>query len=212
MSRARVGVTWGGVSVLVLCFAFSYGNVTEFALGEGLPWWLAVLLAPTLDITVLALLGGLRSLALAGISGRRLLPARAFLLGAGGGTWALNTARAWAARDYAKVALDSLAPALLVCWAEVLPWLLRLFREVERGGVQDDTDTSTDTSAAADAGQSKAAQARAFALAELAAGRQVTGPQLDARYGLSAGYGGRVLRGLTSNNGHRGTAAEEASA
>jgi hypothetical protein len=51
------------------------------------------------------------------------------LVGAGLATWALNTAHALFVRGHlGVVAYDSLAPLLLVGWAEVGPWFLRQFR------------------------------------------------------------------------------------
>ncbi len=132
--RTRRAITSGVVLVLLLVFAFSYGNITGWGLSKHLPVYLAVLLSPTLDITVLALIAGLRYLSLSGVAGRRLLPARLFLIAGGVGTWALNTAGAWSngklGPDLSKVALDSIAPGLLIAWGEALPWFLRLFHEV----------------------------------------------------------------------------------
>jgi hypothetical protein len=51
------------------------------------------------------------------------------LVAAGLATWALNTAHALFVRGHlGVVAYDSLAPLLLIGWAEVGPWFLRQFR------------------------------------------------------------------------------------
>ena len=52
------------------------------------------------------------------------------MLAVGLAAWALNTAHAVAERDWGKAAFDSLAPGLLIGWAEVLPWFLRQFQAV----------------------------------------------------------------------------------
>jgi hypothetical protein len=92
--------------------------------------WIRPLVAPAVDLSLVALVVGIRFLARRGVSGRELRRPRLFLLAVGLAAWALNTAGAVADRDWGKAAFDSLAPGLLIGWAEVLPWFLRQFRAV----------------------------------------------------------------------------------
>jgi len=128
----RRTITTAATTVIVTSFVFSYGNITTLALAMGLPLLLALALAPAVDLTIVATVWGLRYASLSGIEGRRLRPARVLLVAAGLVTWGLNTAAAWSQRDVGKVALDSIAPALLLVWAELGPWFLRLFVEIRR--------------------------------------------------------------------------------
>jgi hypothetical protein len=126
---ARRVVTGCAVLVVAACFGFSFGNVLALGRYLAVPEWVAFLVAPAVDLTVVGLIVGVRYLSLRGVAGRRLRPARAMLVGAGLATWALNSAHALLVRHHlGVVAYDSLAPLLLVGWAEVGPWFLRQFR------------------------------------------------------------------------------------
>jgi hypothetical protein len=123
-------VTVLAVVVGGLCFLFSAGNVYQLAVDLGLWAWIRPLVAPAVDLSLVALVVGIRFLARRGLSGAELRRPRLFLLAVGLAAWALNTAGAVAQRDWGKAAFDSLAPGLLVGWAEVLPWFLRQFHAV----------------------------------------------------------------------------------
>jgi len=126
---ARAVVTGCAVLVVAACFGFSFGNVLALGRYLGVPEWVAWLVAPAVDLTVVGLIVGVRYLSLRGVEGRRLRPARLMLIAAGLATWALNTAHALLVRHHlGVVAYDSLAPLLLIGWAEVGPWFLRQFR------------------------------------------------------------------------------------
>jgi hypothetical protein len=126
---ARRVVTGCAVLVVAACFGFSFGNVLALGRHLGVPPYVAWLIAPAVDLTVVGLIVGVRHLSLRGIEGRRLRPARLLLVAAGLATWALNTAHAlFVRRHLGMVAYDSLAPLLLIGWAEVGPWFLRQFR------------------------------------------------------------------------------------
>jgi len=126
---ARAVVTGCAVLVVAACFGFSFGNVLALGRYLGVPEWVAFLVAPAVDLTVVGLIVGVRYLSLRGVQGRRLRPARLMLGAAGLATWALNTAHALLVRHHlGVVAYDSLAPLLLIGWAEVGPWFLRQFR------------------------------------------------------------------------------------
>ena len=126
---ARRVVTGCAVLVVAACFGFSFGNVLALGRYLAVPEWVAWLIAPAVDLTVVGLIVGVRYLSLRGIEGPRLRPARLLLVAAGLATWALNTAHAlFVRRHLGVVAYDSLAPLLLISWAEVGPWFLRQFR------------------------------------------------------------------------------------
>ena len=125
---ARRVVTGCAVLVVAACFGFSFGNVLALGRYLAVPEWVAWLVAPAVDLTVVGLIVGVRHLSLRGVAGRRLRPARLLLIAAGLATWALNTAHALFVRGHlGVVAYDSLAPLLLIGWAEVGPWFLRQF-------------------------------------------------------------------------------------
>ncbi len=123
-------VTVLAVTVGGLCFLFSAGNVYQLAVDLGLWPWIRPLVAPAVDLSLVALVVGIRFLARRGLRGAELRRPRAFMLAVGLAAWALNTAGAVAQRDWGKAAFDSLAPGLLIGWAEVLPWFLRQFHAV----------------------------------------------------------------------------------
>ena len=125
---ARRVVTGCAVLVMAACFGFSFGNVLALGRYLAVPEWVAWLVAPAVDLTVVGLIVGVRHLSLRGVEGPRLRPARLLLVAAGLATWALNTAHALFVRGHlGVVAYDSLAPLLLIGWAEVGPWFLRQF-------------------------------------------------------------------------------------
>jgi hypothetical protein len=129
-TAVRRFVTVLAVVVGGLCFLFSAGNVYQLATDLELWVWIRPLVAPAVDLSIVALVVGIRFLARRGVSGRELRRPRLFMLAVGLAAWALNTAGAVADGDWGKAAFDSLAPGLLIGWAEVLPWFLRQFRAV----------------------------------------------------------------------------------
>jgi hypothetical protein len=215
--RARQTITGAGAAVIGAAFVFSFGNTTELGLTMGLPLWLALALAPAVDLTVLALIWGIRYASLSGIAGARLWPARLLLVAAGVTTWALNTAAAWSARDFGKVALDSIAPALLVMWAEVGPWFLRLFVEIRQRETAAAIPAPVPPTPAAASrsrpaspsrrktprgARSQSDKIRAFVLAERAGGRNPSAGEAARRFGADPSLGRRIVRELAATNGH----------
>src|SRR3954451_3292746 len=79
-------------TVVGLTFLFGFGNVLHLALRLGVPIWVAPLVAPAVDLSILGLLLGIRHLALAGVVGVQLQPARRLLIFASLVTLALNVA------------------------------------------------------------------------------------------------------------------------
>ncbi len=86
--------------------------------------FVAPLVAPAVDLTVLGLLVGTLHLALAGASDDALRPARHLLLATSVVTLFLNVADPVFAGHWGKAAFDSVGP-LLIGWAEAGPGLLR---------------------------------------------------------------------------------------
>nr|WP_285490166.1 hypothetical protein [Amycolatopsis taiwanensis] len=112
-------------TVVGLTFLFGFGNVLDLALRLGVPVWIAPLVAPALDLTVLGLLVATRHLALDGVTGEQLKPARRLLLCASVVTLALNVAEPLMAGDIGRALFDAVGPLLLMGWAEVGPGLLQ---------------------------------------------------------------------------------------
>lgn len=114
------------MSVVVgLTFLFGFGNVLNLALRLGVPVWVAPLVSPAVDLSILGLLLGIRQLALAGATPVQLRPARRLLVFASAVTLALNVADPLVAGEYGKAAFDAVGSLLLIGWAEVGPDLLR---------------------------------------------------------------------------------------
>ena len=129
---ARRAVTGCGAIVVAACFWFSFGNIGRLGLRLGVHPWIAWLVAPALDLTVVGLVVGIRHLSRRGFQGRELLPARVMLLLAGLATLGLNTATAVARRHWGLALYDAIPPLLLLGWAEVGPWFLRCVRDPAR--------------------------------------------------------------------------------
>ncbi|MEU9969495.1 SpdA protein [Streptomyces malaysiensis] len=117
-------VTGMMAAVVSLTFLFGFGNVWNLALRQGVPAWVAPLVAPAVDLSILGLLLGIRYLALHGAPVEQLRPARRLLVLSSGMTLALNTADPLIAEDLGKAAFDAVGPVLLIGWAEVGPGLL----------------------------------------------------------------------------------------
>ncbi|MET9229164.1 hypothetical protein [Lentzea sp. NPDC003310] len=67
-------------AVVGLTFFFGFGNVLSLALLLGVPAWVAPLIAPAVDLSILGLLLATRHLALHGASAEDLRPLRRFTL------------------------------------------------------------------------------------------------------------------------------------
>jgi hypothetical protein len=112
-------------TVVGLTFMFGFGNVLNLALRLGVPIWVAPLVAPAVDLSILGLLLGTRHLALHGATAVEPRPARRLLIFASLVTLALNVADPIVAGEYGKAAFDAVGPLLLIGWAEVGPGFLR---------------------------------------------------------------------------------------
>ncbi|MCC8245066.1 hypothetical protein [Saccharothrix luteola] len=120
--------------VVGLTFVFGFGNVLSLALGLGVPIWVAPLVAPAVDLSVLALLLASRHLAMCGASREQLQPARRLLIFSSLVTLALNVADPLVAGRFGKAAFDAVGPLLLIGWAKVGPGLLRAVNGPAAGG------------------------------------------------------------------------------
>jgi hypothetical protein len=79
-------------TVVGLTFLFGFGNVLNLVLRLGVGAWVAPLVAPAVDLSILGLLLATRYLALAGAAPDVLRPARRLLIFASVVTLALNVA------------------------------------------------------------------------------------------------------------------------
>ncbi len=112
-------------TVVGLTFLFGFGNVLNLALRLGVTPWVAPLVAPAVDLSVLGLLLGTRHLALTGAPPDMLRPARRLLIFASVVTLALNVAEPLVVGQPGKAAFDAVGPLLLIGWSEVGPGLLQ---------------------------------------------------------------------------------------
>lgn len=122
IERAVTGIM---AAVIGLTFLFGFGNVLALGLRLGVPAYVAPLVAPAVDLSVLGLLLGVRYLAMNGAPKEQIRPARRLLMLASVMTLALNVAEPVLSGHYGKAAFDAVGPLLLIGWAEVGPGLLQ---------------------------------------------------------------------------------------
>ncbi|GAA5087535.1 hypothetical protein HNP84_010303 [Thermocatellispora tengchongensis] len=120
----RRTVTTTMITIALLTFAFSFGNVWALGLRLGVAPWLAPLIGPAVDLSVIGLIVGIRHLTLMGVTTAELRPARLLLAFSGLATLALNVAEPAIQGQYGKAAFDAVGPLLLIGWSEVGPYLL----------------------------------------------------------------------------------------
>jgi hypothetical protein len=94
--------------------------------------WVAPLVAPAVDLSILGLLLGTRHVALHGATPQQLRSARRLLIFASAATLALNIADPIVTGQYGKAAFDAVGPLLLIGWAEVGPGFLQAIAAVGR--------------------------------------------------------------------------------
>jgi hypothetical protein len=121
----RRAITVITAAIVVMTFAFSLGNVTRLCLDLGITGWIAWLVGPAVDLSVVGLLAGMRFLSLHGYTDRQLTKPRYMLRFCGVLTLALNTSGAIGHRQFGTALVDAVGPALLIGWSEVGPWMLR---------------------------------------------------------------------------------------
>ena len=120
--------------IVALTFLFGFGNVFTLALRLGVPVWVAPLVAPAVDLSVVGLLLAIRSLSLRGAPTEVIRPARRLLLASSVVTLALNVAEPLIAGEVGKALFDAVGPLLLIGWAEVGPVLLQALAAVPDSG------------------------------------------------------------------------------
>jgi hypothetical protein len=106
-----------------LTFAFGFGNGYTVGVQLGVPGWIAPLVAPAVDLSVVALLAALQYLRASGVEGRLTGP-RLLLGFCGLATLAINTVESIAAGAIGRACFDAVAPLLLIGWSEVGPRVL----------------------------------------------------------------------------------------
>ena len=111
--------------ISVVCFAFCFGNVHTLCISLGIEGWIAWLIGPSVDLSVIGLLLGVRHLSFLGYDDEQLTKPRRLLTFCGLLTLALNTADAVTHGLYGTAAVEAIGPILLICWADTGPWLLR---------------------------------------------------------------------------------------
>ncbi|WP_250280990.1 MULTISPECIES: hypothetical protein [unclassified Frankia] len=121
------------VTVVGLTFLFSFGNIFALGLRLGVSLWVAPLVAPAVDLSVVGLLLGTRHLALHGGPADVQRSARRLLIFASIVTLALNIAEPLITRQYGKAAFDAVGPLLLIGWAEVGPKLIQAMQGTGTG-------------------------------------------------------------------------------
>jgi hypothetical protein len=178
-----------------LSFAFGFGNGWQIGLALGVPGWIAPLVAPAVDLSVVALLASVQFLRAHGVSDRLIGP-RVLLVTCGAITFGLNTARPILAGAYGRACFDAVAPLLLIGWSEVGPNLLTLLHRT----VQDDSGTVPDR---------PVLTPDLMVQAQVAAqqhrdkhGRRITRDALRAQLNVSNAVAGQLLRELrAASNG-----------
>lgn len=126
----RQAVTAVTVAIVVMTFAFSLGNVTQLCLSLGITAWIAWLVGPAVDLSVVGLLAGMRFLSLHGYADDQLAKLQRMMRFCGLLTLALNTAGSLGHHQYGTALVDAVGPALLIGWSEVGPWMLRQIHTV----------------------------------------------------------------------------------
>ena len=115
-------------AIVAMAFAFSLGNVTRLCLDLGITAWIAWLVGPAVDLSVIGLLVGMRFLSLHGYTDAQLAGLQRMLRFCGLLTLALNTAGSLSHRQYGTALVDAVGPALLVGWSEA--GRARLLRQI----------------------------------------------------------------------------------
>ncbi|ONH55479.1 hypothetical protein CcI49_28575 [Frankia sp. CcI49] len=119
-------------TVVGLTFLFGLGNVATLGIRLGVPTYVAILVAPAVDLSVVGLLIGTRHLTLHGGPTDVIRTARRLLIFASAVTLALNIAEPLISGRYGRAAFDAVGPLLLIGWAEVGPGLLQAIQSTSR--------------------------------------------------------------------------------
>jgi hypothetical protein len=112
----RRAVTAVTAAAMVISFAFSLGNVTRLSPDLGITVWIAWLVGPAVDLSVIGLLVGMRFLSLHGYKDDELAGLHRMLGFCGLLTLALNTVGAISHRQYGTALVDAVGPSLVIGW------------------------------------------------------------------------------------------------
>ncbi len=121
-------------SVVALSFLFGLGNVWALGIRLGVPTYIAPLVAPAVDLSVVALLVATRQLALTGASREQIRPAQHLLIFCSLVTLALNTAEPIIEGHYGRAAFDAVGCSLLIGWSHIGPDLLHALQAATNTG------------------------------------------------------------------------------
>ncbi|WP_253671980.1 hypothetical protein [Streptoalloteichus tenebrarius] len=119
-SSSETGFVLRALTVIIglvvgLMFLFGFGNVWSLALRLGVPVWVAPLVAPAVDLSVLGLLIAIRYLAVRGAGPEVLRPARRLLLFVSVVTLALNVSEPLVEGQFGKAAFEHRATSHRLC-------------------------------------------------------------------------------------------------
>lgn len=184
----RRAVTVVVFAIAGLTFAFGFGNGYAVGVMLGVPGWIAPLVAPAVDLSVVALLASLQYLRAHGVAGALVGPR--LLLGFSGlATLAMNTAHPILISDYGQACFYAVAPLLLIGWSEVGPKLLAALHGTVPGpsSVVPDEPPAVPSELVARARQLDAEHRQAH-------GRPITRDKLRAGLKVSNAVAGEVLR------------------
>lgn len=129
--------------VVALTFLFGLGNVATLGIHLGVPTYVAGLVAPAVDLSVVGLLLGTRHLALRDGPADVIRSARRLLVFASLVTLALNIAEPLITGHFGRAAFDAVGPLLLIGWAEIGPRLLQAM-QTTTAGTQPSSDLAAD--------------------------------------------------------------------
>jgi hypothetical protein len=115
-----------------LTFCFGFGNGYAVGVQLGVPGWIAPLVAPAIDLSVVALLASMQYLRTNGYGGQLTGP-RLLLFFSGAATLAMNTAHPIITGAYGQACFYAVAPLLLIGWSEVGPRLLASLHGTDQG-------------------------------------------------------------------------------
>lgn len=111
--------------VPLLAFGFSFGNVGLLGVSLGIDPRIAFLTGPIVDLSVTGLIVAASYLSYVGHDERDLWPVHLMSGLCGVVMIALNCGQALRAHEWQRAGFDAVAPALLIGWGFLGPWLLR---------------------------------------------------------------------------------------
>lgn len=183
-----------------LSFAFGFGNGYTLGRELGVPGWIAPLVAPAVDLSVVALLVTLQYLRASNVAGRLIGP-RLLLVFCGLVTLALNMVHPLLTRQVGQACFYAISPLLLIGWSEVGPKLLALLHSASRVSEDDD---GTVPDGAGPSSELVVAARRLDAQHRRAHQRPITRDKLRAGLKVSNAVAGelvRIVRGTEESGG-----------